>query len=164
MKKLIIVRHAKAESIEPGNIDFNRVLSQRGVDEAKQMAERVKPLFNGSTAILTSPAERAFKTARIFAKSFEIDEDHIFKEHMLYGHYSLDELKILFGSIGFHHDNVFVFGHNPTLGEIVDEFTSQFSHHLPTSGVIVIELDIDKWENMKNKCGKITHIEHPKKN
>ena len=65
MKKLIFVRHGKAEEEAPGISDFERSLTSSGKKISKQMArlnqKKNLPVF------VSSPAFRALETALIFA-------------------------------------------------------------------------------------------------
>jgi phosphohistidine phosphatase len=63
-KKLLLVRHAKAKSGDFEIKDFDRPLSQKGIDEALEMGQQ---LFQGNIfpdGIISSPALRAISTAK----------------------------------------------------------------------------------------------------
>jgi len=66
MKKLLLVRHAKAEK-DTGGKDFDRPLKYIGMQDAGFMADRLKEKLMVPEYIVTSPALRARTTAEIFA-------------------------------------------------------------------------------------------------
>ena len=77
-KKLYIIRHAKAETI-PGINDFDRALTSDGIQHAKQVAAKLatKLTLDENSIVISSPANRALQTTRIFldvmgASSFDI--------------------------------------------------------------------------------------------
>ncbi len=42
-----------------------------------------------------------------------------------------------------------IFGHNHAFTSICNIFGNNFIDNLPTSGLVVIDFDIDSWENIK---------------
>src|ERR1700749_294585 len=66
MKKLLLVRHAKAEK-ETGGKDFDRPLKYIGMQDAGYMADRLKDKSFIPELIVTSSALRTLTTAEIFA-------------------------------------------------------------------------------------------------
>jgi len=67
MKKLCIVRHAKSSWDDPGLLDLERPLNKRGKRDAPFMGERLKKYKVKPDLIISSPAKRAMKTAKIIA-------------------------------------------------------------------------------------------------
>jgi len=67
MKKLIFVRHARAEDPTTGITDFDRSLTAKGKVISQQMARRFREKENNPGLMITSPAFRAIDTAFIFA-------------------------------------------------------------------------------------------------
>ncbi len=66
-RRLTLLRHGKAQSIDACAEDFERALTRRGSIEAREMAARI--VYRGliPDLILVSPAERAWATAEIVA-------------------------------------------------------------------------------------------------
>ena len=85
MKTLILVRHAKSDWNEPGLSDIERPLNERGKKDAPMMAKRLRKKGLKIDAFLSSPAKRAFRTARFFAEEFDVKKDNIQVEKVLYG-------------------------------------------------------------------------------
>src|SRR3546814_7600427 len=77
MRKLTIVRHAKASWGEAEHSDFERPLHERGRRDAQRMAAWAQHVIGIPDRIISSPALRAITTARSFAETFGIDEEQI---------------------------------------------------------------------------------------
>jgi len=56
-----------------------------------------------------------------------------------------------------HHTTVMVVGHNPTLYYFIDFLLTEFSLDVPTCSTIVMEFDIEKWSDLKDHSGKMSH-------
>ena len=69
MKKLYIVRHTHKAEGQLGQDDYDRELSQQGLDEAEKMALQLGSIIKSTDLIVSSPAHRTKQTAEIFAKA-----------------------------------------------------------------------------------------------
>jgi phosphohistidine phosphatase len=69
MKTLILVRHAKSSWKNISLDDFDRPLNKRGKKDAQLMGKKLKERQVVPDLILSSPAKRARKTAKAFAKA-----------------------------------------------------------------------------------------------
>lgn len=72
-RRLTLLRHGQAHSIDSCAEDFERTLTKRGVIEAKEMASRLVKRDMVPDLILASPAERAWATASLIAAACELD-------------------------------------------------------------------------------------------
>lgn len=66
--ELILWRHAEAEDGFP---DAARKLTEKGIKQANNMAQWLKPRLPRSTRIIVSPAKRTQQTALALSKDFE---------------------------------------------------------------------------------------------
>ena len=85
MKSIILIRHAKSSWNDASLSDFDRPLNERGKKDAPIMANR---LFDNKVKIdvfVSSPAKRAARTARIFAKEYKMGKEDILFMTELYG-------------------------------------------------------------------------------
>ncbi len=71
MKTLYIIRHAKSSWKDTTLDDFDRSLNKRGKLNAPLMGDRLKSKNIVPDLILSSPAKRAKKTAKIIAEKVE---------------------------------------------------------------------------------------------
>ena len=63
MKKIYIVRHAQKEDVQIGMDDYDRELTQEGINDAKNMAKLFASKNLPIDLIITSPAKRTRLTA-----------------------------------------------------------------------------------------------------
>ena len=68
-KTLILARHGKAEKSDVDNFDFKRNLTERGESDVLMVAQQLLNIITPEL-IVSSPANRAYQTAKIFAKVF----------------------------------------------------------------------------------------------
>ncbi len=76
-RRLTLLRHGKAQSIDACAEDFERALTRRGCIEAREMAMRIVYRDLIPDLILVSPAERAWATAEIIADACELDAKQV---------------------------------------------------------------------------------------
>ena len=103
MKKLIFVRHGKAEDAQSGISDLERSLTPKGKIISRLMAGKLREIVKSPVIIITSPAFRALETALIFAEEYEIAPEKIiinsnlyFKMNFQYLHDILSQVRRLF--------------------------------------------------------------------
>ena len=112
-KSLLIVRHAKSSWDDPSQKDFDRPLNERGKKDAPAMAKHLHKEKNVALdAIVSSPAKRAFTTAKFFAEEFDIKKKHIIEKPELY-EASTENFYDVVTSINDDYDAVALFSHNP---------------------------------------------------
>jgi len=76
-RKLILIRHSKAEDFSSEISDFERSLTVRGKVNSRLMAEILKAKGEEPGRVITSPAFRALETALIFCREYEISPAEI---------------------------------------------------------------------------------------
>jgi phosphohistidine phosphatase len=70
MRRLILLRHAKAESVSASGGDFDRALTPRGWRDAQLIGRVLAEAGLAPDLALTSPARRTLETWRALAESF----------------------------------------------------------------------------------------------
>jgi len=70
--------------------DFDRYLTSRGHRDPVLVSNELIDLGIVPDKIITSPAVRAFQTAEIFAKKFDISQTNISKKDFLYGYFNIN--------------------------------------------------------------------------
>src|SRR5438270_6969509 len=84
MKTLFLVRHAKSSRDDPALPDKDRPLNDRGKRDAPKMGKRLAKREVMPDLILSSPAKRALKTAKIIAKKLDYKLADIVVNERLY--------------------------------------------------------------------------------
>ena len=68
MKRLYIVRHTQKDEAKLGQDDYDRELSEKGIEDAREMARRLSEQCIKTDLIVASPASRTRTTAEIYAQ------------------------------------------------------------------------------------------------
>jgi phosphohistidine phosphatase len=163
MKKIIFVRHAKAEDPSEMVIDFERSLTPKGKNTSEQMAKKLKEREKGNTLFVTSPAFRAFETALVFARVLGYDPDDIILKTSLYSKATLNAFSEIFENISNDKDSVVLFGHNPSFTEIPDRLSKNGCDFLPKSGIVCLSFKTDTWRGIVREKGIIEYFLKPEK-
>jgi phosphohistidine phosphatase len=162
MKTLLLIRHAKSDWGNALLDDFDRPLSNRGIKDASLMADVVGKLGIKPDFIITSTAKRARTTALFFAGHFNINEERIKSCSDIYDGSYRNYINTL-NETDNKYDTVFLFGHNPEITLLASEFVPDFAEHVPTTGIIAIDFDIDNWLDIESGKGKLRFFEFPRK-
>ena len=163
MKKLIFVRHGKAEEESPEISDFERSLTLRGKMISRLMAQKLKTKEKSPGILVTSPAFRALETDLIFAGEFGMNaEDVILKSHIYQG-LRLENLKDIFSDLSEEAETITLFGHNPSFSDITNILCKEGCDFMPKSGVICISFNIRTWSDIKRNSGKPEYFLKPEK-
>jgi phosphohistidine phosphatase len=154
MKKIILVRHGKAEDPASGISDYERSLTQKGKIISRLMAKKLRETVKSPVSIITSPAFRAIETALIFALEFEVEPEKITLNSGIYFKMNLRHLADILNHAGEKSDTVILFGHNPAFTEIANSLCKEGCDFMPKSAVVVISFDIAAWSEIRQKSGK----------
>ncbi len=153
MKKLIFVRHGRAEDQDSGISDFERSLTVKGKVISREMAHRFREKESDPGLFITSPAFRALETAYIFAGEYGIKPEEIRIDSNLYFKPGIKQLLGLLGSVGDEVDTVTLFGHNPSFTEMPDRLCRNGCEFLTKTSVVCISFQIKTWSDLKLDTG-----------
>ena len=162
MKVLTIVRHAKSSWKDTGLSDRKRPLNKRGERDAPDMGLRIHEHGIRPSLIITSPAKRAWATAKIIAHEINYPLEFLQREDRLYLA-SLDEIldTIVAQDNGFN--NLMIVGHNPGLTDFANFLVPGLTNNLPTAGVVSVEIDRDDWSLYTQPPARLLVHDWPKK-
>ena len=158
MKNLLLIRHGKS-SWESFTSDFERPLIPRGVDDISHVARKSISILPTHFIIWSSSAKRASETAMIFAKNIDFPTNEIIFKQELYT-FDEHELEKIIKTCPNDCDTLILFGHNEAISNFVNKFGNIFVGHVPTSGLVSIEFEIDNWAEIKK--GKTIKTLFPK--
>ena len=154
MKTLFLVRHAKSSRDDPALPDKDRPLNDRGKRDAPKMGKRLAKLEVTPDLILSSPAKRALKTAKIIARKLDYTLADIVVDERLYATGADDLLRVI-RNLGTKPKTVMLFGHNPELTELANRLSNKITQ-LPTCAVAEFAFDAKSWSNTgKKKAAKV---------
>ena len=162
MKTLTLVRHAKSSWKDTGLSDRERPLNKRGERDAPIMGRRAADAGLRPSQIISSPAVRAWTTAKIFAKALNYPIEFLQREDGLYLA-SLDNLLDVVATQDPGFNNLMLFGHNPGMTDFANYLVPGITSNLPTAGVVSVEVDIDDWMLYDRPRTKLVVHDYPKK-
>ncbi|WP_138433906.1 SixA phosphatase family protein [Winogradskyella algicola] len=147
MKSITLVRHGKS-SWEFDVSDTLRPLKNRGINDAKLVANQFVKSNELPDFIYSSPAVRAFSTCKIFLEVFNLSEDSVIVKDDLYD-FGGESVINFIKRLPNNYNLVMIFGHNHAFTSIANIFGDKFIDNLPTSGLIKLNFDISYWKELR---------------
>jgi phosphohistidine phosphatase len=161
MKKLILVRHAKAEDATLNPDDFNRRLTERGKLNAEMLGKWLTDKVDEKALILCSPAKRTRSTAKRIAEALNIPSEEIVYKDTIYLS-PLNNLNYLLQEIPEQWNEVIMVGHNPGMSELLDYLSQKHEEPFRTCGCAILELNIRRWNLIDRNCAQVIARETPR--
>ena len=162
MKRLLLLRHAKAVPATEPLADFARPLAERGERDARRIGERLSEHRLQPNLVLTSPAARALHTAQLVAHAIGYAAEGIALERALYLA-EPDDIVAVIEAQDAAIGTLLVVGHNPGLTELVHRLLPSFdADDLPTSGVVGLEYGGSSWEGIGRAAAALFYYDFPK--
>ena len=150
MKNLYLIRHAKSSWDHPGLKDIDRPLLQKGIKRTSKISAFLNREKATADLIISSPATRAYDTAKLIASGLGYAIEKIKIEKDIY----FGDTESFFNAIyqvDNEINNLFIFGHNPTITQFANYFLHNKIDYLPTSGLANISFDTTNWTEIP-KC------------
>jgi phosphohistidine phosphatase len=161
MKTVYIVRHAKSSWDITDIPDEKRPLLEKGKKRTKKAIDFLLEQKIKVDYILSSHAVRALETARILAHALKYKEENIKIDSHLY-YTDGDNLSDQFFDLPDRFESIMIVGHNPALSDYVNQYLPEPIDHLPTSGIVSISFDTDRWEKVPLAKHKVNFVLFPK--
>jgi phosphohistidine phosphatase len=144
MKTLTLVRHAKSSWKDTSLADRDRPLNKRGERDAPEMGRRIVAAGIRPSLIVSSPAVRAWTTARIIADAIGYPREFLQRDKALY----LASVNTILDVIvaqdnGFN--SLMLVGHNPGFTDFANYLVPGLTNNIPTAGVVCVQLDTEDW-------------------
>lgn len=152
MLNLMLLRHAKAGSPEPGMNDMDRPLTGRGKRAAAAMAAYMAANDLTPDLILCSPARRTKDTWKIVSKKLAASAKVLF-ERELYDSGGGEALLMCLRRHAGNAKSILLVGHNPSIERLAqrlvrkgdEKVRSQLQTKYPTGALAVITFDARSW-------------------
>lgn len=162
MKTILLLRHAKAEPIAPGQRDEDRPLAPRGHEDAVRMGRAIEAMDLVPDAIVTSPARRALETAEDVAKAIA-KAPALRRDPSLYdapGAAWLASMRKLPAGV----EIVLVVAHNPGVEEAAALLVGSPRAILqcPTAGLVGLDADVAAWKGLREGSAILRFALRPK--
>ena len=168
MRRLMLLRHAKAERSLPGEQDRERTLMERGCKDAAQIGAYIATHALIPDRVLVSPAVRTQETWKCASAAFRPAPGATTVER-LFGATAQTIVAAIEGVPGSAH-TLLVIGHNPGLHELAMlliasgdiETREQLAEKLPTSGLVIVDFAIDEWARLHPHSGRLERFVTPR--
>lgn len=154
------MRHGKAEN-GYDKTDYKRKLIPKGIKRNLKIGQKLLDRKGEFDAILCSKAVRTTETAEFMADLFNFPQADIKKHKEFYLAPPLLMLESLY-ALDNTISNVLLVGHNPGVSELVTSLSGQLIDWLPTSTLIALKFDTNKWEEISRANVKIAFSLFPK--
>lgn len=168
MRRLLLLRHAKAERPEPDKQDTARALIPRGRKDAARIGAYMANHALVPDRVIISPAKRTQETWKHAASAFRAPPAAMTVEK-LYDATPHTLFAVLKDAPDSAH-MLLVVGHNPGLHELAlmlvasgdIDAREQLREKLPTSGLVIIDFAFDAWDKLHPRSGRLERFISPK--
>ncbi len=168
MRRLMLLRHAKAERSLPGEQDRERGLLERGRKEASLIGGYIVTHALAPDGVLVSPAIRTQQTWKCASAAFRPAPGATTVER-LYDASAPTILTAIKDAPASAH-TLLVIGHNPGLHELAGlliasgdvQTRERLSEKLPTSGLVIVDFAIVEWARLHPHSGRLERFVTPK--
>jgi phosphohistidine phosphatase len=167
MRILYLLRHAKSDRSDPGLADADRPLSARGKRDAPAMAAYMREQDYLPELILCSTAKRTRETLALMQPRLGHGIAAEYDRRLYLG--SPEALLRRLRDVDEGVASVLLIGHNPGLERLAAALAprgkqralARMREKYPTSGLAVIHLHIDRWEQAESGAGTLTDFMVP---
>jgi phosphohistidine phosphatase len=161
MKTLTLLRHAKSSWKDPHLSDRERPLNKRGKRDAPVMGRRILKAGIRPSLIVSSPAVRAWKTAKTVARELNYPREFLQREEDLYLA-SLDDLIDVVAAQDQGFNSLMLVAHNPGMTDFANYLSPGLTNNLPTAGVVSVLIDRNDWLLYERPRTKLILHDFPK--
>lgn len=170
MRRLILLRHAKAEPGGPAQEDHDRALSERGLADAATMARYIGKEGYGPARILCSTSVRTRQTIAPLLQAMETPVDYIGSLYLA----PPGRIVALAQDAADSDAVLMLVGHNPGLEQTAtllarEPVKAKEQHRLdvleekfPTAALAVLDFRISGWKDLSPGTGKLVDFARPK--
>ncbi|MCX7280371.1 MAG: histidine phosphatase family protein [Alphaproteobacteria bacterium] len=170
MKRLFLLRHAKAQPQDGTAEDFDRPLMLAGMQDADAMARYLRKSDYRVELILCSSAVRTTQTAELVLQQLESEIEY--RENL----YLADSARIVAAVRGapVAGSSLMIVGHNPGLEACTGQLAREpvrgkerarheaLEEKFPTCGLAVLDFDVGRWRDVSQGTGKLAEFVRPK--
>lgn len=170
MKRLFLLRHAKAQPADGSTEDFDRTLLLSGMQDAAAMASYLHRGDHRLDLILCSAAARTTQTAELVLQQMPSEVEY---RDTLY----LAEAPKLVAAVRAapaQVTNLMLVGHNPGLEHVATLLAREpvrgkerarheaLEEKFPTCALAILDFDVGRWRDVEKGAGKLVDFVRPK--
>jgi phosphohistidine phosphatase len=170
MKRLYLLRHAKAVPADPAIRDFSRELAPRGLEDAAAMGRYLAKHGMEPQLMLVSPAARTRQTATLLLREVAAKLDYCDALYLAEPGKILKLVQETADGI----QSLMVVGHNPGLELLASLLAREpvrrkekkrhdiLEEKFPTAALAVLDFETDRWRALGPGEGKLIDFVRPK--
>jgi phosphohistidine phosphatase len=167
MRRLLLLRHAKAERSQPGGRDHDRILSKRGRNDAAAVGAYLVRHKLVPDRALVSTSARTRETWTLVAEAFAKPPQAEFDGRIYEA--SPEAIFKSIREIGTAGNTLLVIGHNPGMQQFAAmviasgdvEARQRLLENYPTSALALISFAGESWEALRPMGGRLEHFVTP---
>ena len=160
MKKIYLIRDAKAEDFSEGVSDFERPLRKKGYKELKTIGSYLRLRGISPDLVLSSCALRAQQTAISLCESLSFDGEKLFLEELYYPPY--DDIISIIMAQEKECSSIFLIAHAPYITDLANRLGSETIAKIPAAAVLSLAFDINEWSELELQSGSYEFFIYPK--
>jgi len=153
MKQLTLVRHAAAEPEQFPARDFDRVLSDAGLEEVKKLGKFMNDKGLLPSHIVCSSANRTQHTASLLKDYCGSAALSFTASPLLYNASFQTLLDFLRNFSNEFHDLMLV-AHNPGISQLATVLSSEHPYQFSTASGLCLKFEVQDWKELQNGSGK----------
>jgi phosphohistidine phosphatase len=161
MKTILLVRHAKSSWENFSVTDAERPLNERGKKNAPEMAARLLSKNIKIDSFLSSPAKRAFSTAKLFIEVYGRKSKEIILIPELYMANSAAFTKAIHNAPAAA-SSIALFSHNNGITEFANTLSTAIIDDMPTCSVFAVKCPISSWDAFGVGNNEFYFFDYPK--
>jgi phosphohistidine phosphatase len=172
MRRLMLLRHAKTENDAPSGRDQDRRLDDRGRNDAAAIGGWIGRHRPFPDLVLVSHAIRAHQTWEIAWEAMKdlVPQPRVELLPELYGADPSQLLQTIRDASVADPRRLMLVGHNPGMHELAIALAGggdtagrkELAGNLPTSGLAVFDFEIDDWDDVAFRRGRLVLFVSPK--
>jgi phosphohistidine phosphatase len=159
MLSFFLMRHADATRAISPLADFDRPLSGLGRRNAREVGQALIDAQVPIARICVSPALRTLTTARIHADALELPANAVVADERIYDA-TLNTLTLVLAE-QTGSEALALCGHNPGCTELAHWLAACPFGELPTGAALEFALDIGRWSDLSEGCGRLLRYWFP---
>ncbi len=159
-REIYLIRHAQTIEKQGDQKDIERDLTSVGLQNATRMGINFKNKKVAPDIIISSPATRAFTTARLMAEQINYEDTRIHLNDEIYNA-SIRTLLQVINQLKDQWQKVMIIGHNPSVSYLVEYLTGDEVGDMSTCGVAHMKFKVKLWSDIGEKTGSLVTYEYP---
>jgi phosphohistidine phosphatase len=162
-RELLLLRHGKSDWDTDAS-DFDRPLKRRGKKAAYCVGKWLRKQQLVPDLVISSPAARAIRTARVACKTMGLKRSRIMTEDHVYLANPEELIAVLYDCP--EQARIMLIGHNPGLEDLMLYLTGgnvvmpDDGKLLPTASIAVLEMP-DSWRDLGKGCARLLSLTRP---